>query len=116
MITLNTWQIAVRMPQKRKRVTARRRAKVVDRLIKLKVKCNFSVAQLKEIISMYQPNDAECIEKCVHKELRQNYSAFRLHGCSQCDDFVWLAGEKMDCDICHNQDGRFVPLIFIYRL
>ena len=105
------------MPRKRKRSRASftgGRLSVIERIINMKAKCNFSAKQLKHIISLYEPEEADLILKIVNRELRQNYSAFRLHGCSQCDDFVWLAGENRDCDICHNQDGRSVPFFFYF--
>ena len=98
--------------KKRKRVAPRCTNATVDRLIKMKVKCNFSVDQLKEIISLFEPTEAKFIEKLVRKELRQNYSAYRLHGCAQCEEFVWIAGERRPCDICNNQDGRSVQATF----
>lgn len=104
-----------KMPKKRKRGRPSckgGRARVIERLIKMKVKCNFSAGQLKEIMSLYETEEAQLIKKIVQKELRQNYSAIRLHGCSTCEDFVWIAGENMDCDNCHNQAGRYVSLIF----
>ena len=100
------------MPRKRKRGGASRsggRARVVERLIQMKVTCNFSARQLKEIIKFKSPQEAELVEKIVRKELRQNYSALRLHGCSVCEDFIWIAGENIACDNCNNQEGRFVP-------
>ena len=96
------------MSRKRKRDCAGGRGRVVERLIQLKVKFNFSVRQLKEIISLYEPKETELIGKAVIKELRQKYSAFRLHGCSQCDDYIWISAE--------NQDGRFVCSFFCYCL
>ena len=101
-----------KMPQKRKRRPGKSCTDVAERLLKMKVQCNFSAAQLKSIISLYKPADAELIEKVVNKELRQNYSVFRLHGCSRCEDFIWIAGENMDCYNCNNQDGRFLLCIF----
>ena len=94
------------MVNKRKRCESQ--TGVVDRLIKLKVKCNFSVKQLQKIIRLYEPNECKSIEKSLKKELRQNYSAFRLHGCAKCDNFIWISNENRPCDICGNQDGRFV--------
>ena len=78
----------------------------MDRLIEMKVKCNFSVKQLHQIINLYQPSEAKLIVKLVLKELREDFSAYRLHGCSQREDFIWIAGENQDCDICNDQDGR----------
>lgn len=89
-------------PHKRKRS----RTDIVERLIRMKVKCNFSAEQLKQISGLYEAKDADEMLKIVRTELRHNYSAFRLHGCSQCEEFIWIAGEKMDCDICQNQVGR----------
>ena len=83
------------------------RTGIVDRLIKLKVKCKFSVSQLQKVIRLYEPKESKAIEKLIYKELRQNYSAYRLHGCAGCEEFVWIAGENRPCDICNNQHGRF---------
>ena len=79
----------------------------MNRLIEMKVKCNFSVDQLQQIINLYQPSEAKSITKIVRKELREDYSAYRLHGCAGCEEFVWIAGENRPCDICNNQHGRF---------
>ena len=96
----------LKMPQKRKRDVT---SGVVDRLIEMKVKCNFSINQLEQIILLHQPANAKSISKLVRKELREDYSAYRLHGCAQCEDFIWIAGENQPCDNCNNQDGRSPP-------
>ena len=43
--------------------------RVVERLIEMKVNCNFSQKQMQEIISLYGPEDAAFIKKTVEKEL-----------------------------------------------
>ena len=96
------------MAHKRKRVAPSRASGLIERLIQLKVKCNFSVKQLQQVISLYQPSEEKTISKLVRKELREDYSAYRLHGCSQCEEYIWIAGEKQPCDVCQNQDGRSV--------
>ena len=98
----------LKMAHKRKRVATSRASGLVDRLIEMKVKCNFSVKQLQNIISLYKPSEVKCIGKLIRKELREDYRAYRLHGCSQCEDFIWIAGENQPCDNCQNQDGRSV--------
>ena len=100
---------ASKMPKRRRDTashTTGRETVVVERLIKMKVHCNFSNKQLQEIIKLYEPEDAQFIKKTVQKELRQNFRAFRLHGCCTCEEFIWIVGETIDCEICGNQAGR----------
>ena len=97
--------------RKRKRVAPSRASGLVERLIKLKVKCNFSVKQLQQILDLYQPSEAKSISKLIRKQLREDYSAYRLHGCSQCEEYIWIASENQPCDVCQNQDGRSVQAI-----
>ena len=96
------------MAHKRKRAAPSRTSGLVERLIKLKVKCNFSVKQLQEIVDLYQPSEAKTIAKLIRKQLREDYSAYRLHGCSQCEEYIWITGENHPCGVCQNQDGRSV--------
>ena len=94
------------MSRKRGRTSNRRR--LVDKIIQLKVDCNFSKDQLIQIIRFKEtPEEAEKLEKLVDKELRRCYCAYRLHGCSQCNAFIWFAEDNHPCTNCHNQDGRY---------
>ena len=106
------------MPRKRKRAIrpCSRQKKIRDRLIRLKVQCNFSAKQLKAIIDnkVEEPAERKLIAKLVSRHLRQNYSAYRLHGCKQCDNFIWIVGENHPCAFCHNQEGRLVLISFFY--
>ena len=104
---------------KRRRLNAtkcrRPRSQAVDRILKLKVKYNFSADQLRKFVhEMYNREEAEVILLLIRKEFKNDgYSAHRLHGCAGCDDFIWLYSETMVCPNCNNLDGRYFTILLL---
>ena len=96
---------------KRRRVSAknkRRHAKVVHRIVKMKVKYNLSGKQLRQFVQIYNTVEAETILNLVRKDFRnEGYCAHRLHGCAGCEDYIWLKTERQVCPNCNNMDGGY---------
>ena len=99
------------MVKKRKKTQARRQNKrttaAVEKVIKLKVRFNWSSAQMKAVAeAMYNKDEAEMILRLVRAEFSGGYCGHRLHGCTGCEEHFWLYREKDDCPICGNMEGR----------
>ena len=93
--------------RKRKR-SANQHRRLVDELISMKVKNKLSEKQLLQVIHNMHTEDADAITKLVRDELKHNgYHAHRLHGCTTCNDFIWLHSEKIPCQNCNNDAGRY---------
>ena len=107
-----------KMRKKRRRLNAkngrRRHDKVIDRIVKLKVKYNLSAAHLRNFITdMYSLEEAEVVLRLVQKAFKRGgYCGHRLHGCAACNDFIWLHGETMLCPNCNSMDGRYLMLMY----
>lgn len=96
---------------KRRRVSAalkRRHKKAVTNAVKMKVKYNMSYNQLRDLLKMYNEEEAEIIMRLVRTDFEdEGYFAYRLHGCAGCDNYIWLKHENMVCPNCNNLDGRY---------
>lgn len=97
-----------RRKRKRKsRVTAKQQ-RLVNALIRMKVASNLSQKQLLDVINNFvDEEESKFLTKLVRKEFADGYRAHRLHGCTTCNDFVWIHSETMDCPNCANSDGRY---------
>ena len=99
-------------PKKRCKLKGQSTSSHLSRLIGLKVKCDFSVKQLKAILELYHPEEAEFLATMLRREFRDQKLArgcayYRLHGCVTCDRFMWEIKETTPCPNCGNQDGRY---------
>jgi rubrerythrin len=98
------------MPAKRRRVSAalkRRHKQAVTRAVKMKVKYNLSYQQLRDLVNMYNEEEAEIVMRLVRHDFEdKGYFAHRLHGCAGCENFIWMKHEDMICPNCNNADGR----------
>ena len=84
-----------------------RQKRLVEQLIRTKVSSQLSNKQLIELIETWVDEDSKSIAKLVRKELDNGYCAHRLHGCTTCNDFVWLEHEKIVCHNCNHSRGRY---------
>ena len=100
--------MATRRSRKRKRVTAKLKRSVSD-LIRMKVTSKLSEKQLLSVIQNMHSKEAELIAQLVKQELKHSNGnqAHRLHGCTTCNDFIWLQSETMPCPNCNNSNGRY---------
>ena len=96
-----------RRKRKRKSRVAVKQERLVNTLIRMKVVSRLSNKQLQEVIDNFTEEESELLAKLVRKELADGYQAHRLHGCTTCNDFVWIHSETMDCPNCGNSDGRY---------
>ena len=82
--------------------------RVVDSLIHMKVAQKLSEKQMQQVIQNCVGEDAELITELVRQELKNNgYHAHRLHGCTTCEDFIWLHSENISCPNCNDTEGRY---------
>ena len=55
--------------------------------------------------------ESKTILKIVRKDFKDGgYYAYRLHGCSGCNDYIWMFKESHVCPNCNNSDGRYNKL------
>ena len=75
----------------------------------MKVTSRLSEKQLLSVINNMHAEEAKLIAQLVKQELKLNngYHAHRLHGCTTCNDFIWLQSETMPCPNCNNSHGRY---------
>jgi len=98
---------ATRRSRKRKRATVNQR-RLVDSLIQMKMESSLSQKQLLQVIQKCIGEEADLVSELVQQELKCNgYHAHRLHGCTRCNDFIWLCSEKMPCPNCKDSEGRY---------
>ena len=98
---------ATRQSRKRKRATVNQR-RLVDSLMEMKVEIRLSQKQLLQVIQKCIGEEADLVSELVQQELKCNgYHAHRLHGCTTCNDFIWLQSEKMPCPNCNDSEGRY---------
>ena len=104
--------IKKRPSRKRKRkVTVRpvtvKQKRLINTLIRVKVSNKLSQKQLQHVIENCIDEKADFIAALIRQELNNGYHAHRLHGCTTCNDFIWLQTEKMCCPNCNNSNGRY---------
>ena len=94
--------------RKRKRVVTVDQKRLVNSFVRLKVTNKLSRKQLQRVIdSCVDEEEAEFIAKLVRQELNNGYHAHRLHGCTTCNDFIWVYSEVIICPNCNNSNGRY---------
>ena len=94
-----------RRHKKRKRSTTTEQR--LKSLMRLKSSGKLSDKQLMQVIQNCIGEDVEQIQKLVRSELRNGYRAHRLHGCTTCNRFIWMATENIACPNCQDSNGRF---------
>ena len=94
--------------RKRKRATGKQEG-VVNSLIRMKSSVKLSEKQLLQVIQNCIGEEADLIAELVRQELKCNngYHAHRLHGCTTCNDFIWLQSENTPCPNCNSSNGRY---------
>ena len=101
------------MPRRKRarREGNRKQRHTVDRLMQLKVTRQLSYQQMKDVISIScKGEEAVLIQELLDREFRHAPKAHRLHGCSICQDFIWLQKETFPCPNCQTSDGRYDSL------
>lgn len=81
--------------------------RLVEKLIRMKVASKLSNKQLLQVIDNWVGEETELTAKLVRQQLANGYCAHRLHGCTTCNDFIWLDQEKIVCPNCNNSNGRY---------
>ena len=96
--------------KKRRRECHKKRKRLVERLVRMKVSHNLSCKQIQDIVQVCTKTEAPMVMKLLNQQLKsrkKSNCAYVLHGCATCEDYVWLESERQTCPNCKNLQGRY---------